>query len=164
MNGPPASAASTSRVNSSAKVARWRYKPGAEGEDASEPADASHEEQARRTAFATKLLGRNLLERKQAYLQEAHYMEASNNDGEISAAGILNEAGSRGPETEESSDVEDESGNLVVANKTARGRRKASKGDDEGAASTSRFAKYAAEGTQAKAGATSAKQPKYTPL
>lgn len=164
VNGPPASAASTSRISPSAKVARWRFNPGAEGLGTSEPADASHEEQARRTAFATKLLGRNLLERKQAYLQEAHYMEASNNDIEVSAASITNGAGSKGSELEDPSDVEDESEDHVVAKKTAKGNLVASEGDDGGAASTSQFAKYAARGTQAKAGATSANQPKFTPL
>ncbi|KAK4053862.1 Mismatch repair protein msh3 [Microbotryomycetes sp. JL201] len=136
------------------KVERWKYRAQTVHQTLSDNTTLSPTPAvlARREAFATKLLGRDLLQRGNAYLQEEHYMAAARK--EQGDSDMVDEA--RDSAEEQSED------------RSAATRRKQND-DDTPSATGSKFAKYAARTSAHAKGKAKAREPepagpKYTPF
>jgi hypothetical protein len=169
----PTPAAAHKRPQPSAKVLQWRYDPTAPPSSSLDP--STNGNTAQREKLARKLLGKNLLQRKTAYLQEDHYMAAAN--AEASGSGLKSPAfGVSGEDDEDDSfggEDGEESDEQEVVGKgkgkaTAKGKGKSAVKEQEQQLAGSRFAKFAAKGSgiaeKASAGGKTGGKVKYTPL
>lgn len=172
----PAPAPAPSRHKPSAKVLQWRYDPNAPPSSSADPSTSINGSTAQREKLARKLLGKNLLQRKTAYLQEDHFMavnsEASGSGSRSPAFGLSGEddedADSFGAEDGEESDEREVVGK-GKGKATANGKRKSVTKEQEKPLAGSRFAKFAAKGSGIAEHASAAtgkvgSKVKYTPL
>ncbi|KAM0792374.1 hypothetical protein ACM66B_005054 [Microbotryomycetes sp. NB124-2] len=161
------SAAPNGRPRASDKVKKWRFRSQEASDSGSDAATSSSAPSeavlARRDAFASKLLGRDLLQRKHAYLQEDHYMAASREEeGDVDMDDVARDSAGEADETPP-----------PPPKKSKKGAAETSTAEiDASGTSGSRFAKYAAKASTTSAkgkGKGKAKEPepmgpKYTPF
>lgn len=146
----------TKRRPPSDKVVKWQYDPSASSSQAAPSASTSN------SALARKLLGRNLLGQRKAtsYLQQDHYLAAN-----AEASGSVSPGTPMDSDDDFGGGEEDEDEKPVGKGKgkaTLKGKGPSKEQD----LSSSKFAQYAAKGSAASRGGSSAGagKVKYTPL
>jgi hypothetical protein len=167
---PPAStSASFSKPTTSSKVSRWRFDPTAVAQSYTAAPFLSQADASRRDAFANKLLGRNLLQKKIAYLQEDHYMSPNAQaSGSRSAGGPIEVDDEDRVDNDDDDEDDDEPVGKGKGKATSKGKGSTTKGKGEAkedeVLSTSRFVKFAAKGGRVGSNGKDSSKIKYTPL
>ncbi|KAK4058784.1 Mismatch repair protein msh3 [Microbotryomycetes sp. JL221] len=159
------------RTSTLDKVRRWKFDHLNAAQANTEAGPSSPAVQQRRDRFIAKLLGRDLLQRKHAYLQEDHYLSAV--DADASTLDVESDPAeeSRARDLTEQQEAEDDQSEVESTAKT-KSKSKAKgppNGRERDSSLSSRLAKYAAKTPQSTSSKTKGKQsvergPKYTPL
>lgn len=151
------------------KLLKWAYSSSTTSVSAPSQSSLSQEETARRRErIASKLLGKDLLNRRTAYLQEDHYLsanaEASGSRSPSAAAPLFNPAEDGGDENSgpDEIDEDDETSNELPVSSKGKGKAKSRRRGAEVEPTANRFSKFAANGRPSRTAVT--QKTKYTPL